>query len=210
MSKAPNPADPLSGPVRPHHHGNLRQALITASIQLLDAEGPSGLTLRKAAAKAGVSHAAPAHHFAGLPDLLTAVATEAFALFTEAMRGARQSAGDDPMARLEGICRGYIRFANDHAGLFHVMFLAGDVDRSNPTFLSTSETAYAELRLACLPFSRQAPDPDQQLEIAVWSLVHGYAVLGFGACDPKGFTPTPRPDFNGLLRRLVLPAGAAD
>lgn len=200
-SAIPEEASP--DPVRPHHHGNLKSALIDASIDLLNADGPAGLTLRKAAARAGVSHAAPAHHFAGLADLLTAVATRAFELFTTAMRHARQDAGENARARLEGICTGYIRFANEHAGLFHVMFLSADVDRSDPHFLRTSEAAYAELRLACLPFSRVAPNPDQTLEIAVWSLVHGYAVLGFGAPWRKGIGPTPPSDFRELLDRIL-------
>ncbi|NBN65858.1 TetR/AcrR family transcriptional regulator [Pannonibacter tanglangensis] len=208
MIAATTPASTLAAAPRPHHHGNLREALIAASIELLNAEGPAGLTLRRAAARAGVSHAAPAHHFAGLPDLLTAVAARAFDLFTEAMREARRDAGTDPMARLQGVCAGYLRFAADHAGLFHVMFLTGEVDRTNASLMATSEAAYAELRLACLPFSSRAPALDPALEIAVWSLVHGYAVLGFSDPRRSRFVLAEMPQFPELLGRLLADRGA--
>ena len=74
---------------RPHHHGNLRSALIDSGLALLANEGLAGLTLRRAAAAAGVSHAAPAHHFDGLPGLLTAIAARAFQLFADQMEAAQ-------------------------------------------------------------------------------------------------------------------------
>ncbi len=64
----------LNPPEKPHHHGNLREALIVAGIEILKEGGLPALTLRACAARAGVSHAAPAHHFDGLPGLVTAIA----------------------------------------------------------------------------------------------------------------------------------------
>ena len=68
---------------RTFHHGNLRQALLEAALDLLDAEGTAGVTIRAAAAKAGVSHAAPANHFKDRKALLTAVAKTQFELISE-------------------------------------------------------------------------------------------------------------------------------
>ena len=141
----------MNAPDRPHHHGNLRQALIDAGFSLLSEGGRAALTLRQAAARAGVSHAAPAHHFDGLPGLLTAIAAQAFARFTALMIAARDQAGPEPFDRLNGICAGYIAFANAHAGMFDLMFNAGDIQRADPDLQIQSFAAYSVLRDACLP-----------------------------------------------------------
>lgn len=187
---------------RPHHHGNLRQALIDAGLALLAEGGRSALTLRQTAARAGVSHAAPAHHFDGLPGLLTAIATEAFARFTAAMVAARDAAGAAPFARLDGICAGYLTFAKTHAGLFDLMFNAPDVNRSDPLLQSHAHAAYAVLRDACQPFATPSRPP-AEVETAVWSLVHGFALLRFTSPRPTSRPYTDIPDFSQLLRNLV-------
>lgn len=157
-----------------HHHGNLRAALITAALELLEEDGIAGLTLRRAAARAGVSHAAPAHHFDGLPGLLTATATRAFELFTASMVAAREAAAPDAMAQLQGVGAGYIAFARAHSGLFHLMFATPALCQTDPDLLAASAASYEVLRQACAPF---ASAPPEKLELAVWSLVHGYATL---------------------------------
>jgi len=183
---------------------SLRDTLITSGLALLEEGGSQGLTLRKAAARAGVSHAAPAHHFAGLPGLLTAMAGRAFALFHQAMEAQIAAAPDTPRARLEATCQGYLDFAAQHAGLFHLMFVSPEVNRADPELVPHSGRAYQLLREACLPFSATA-SPDVTLEIAVWSMVHGFATLGFrGGIDRARPIPEP-PDFNACLRRLVMP-----
>ncbi|MFA9231435.1 MAG: TetR/AcrR family transcriptional regulator [Microgenomates group bacterium] len=185
-----------------HHHGNLRQALIDAGFALLSEGGRSALTLRQTAARAGVSHAAPAHHFDGLPGLLTAIAAQAFAKFTAQMIAARDAAGLDPFARLNGICTGYIAFAKDHAGMFDLMFNARDLDRADPDLQLQSFAAYEVLRDACQPFA--TPErPGQQVETAVWSLVHGYALLGFATPRDYDRPFTQTPDFPRLLCDLM-------
>ena len=118
--------------IAPHHRGNLREALIVAAMALLTEGGIAGLTLRRAAARAGVSHAAPAHHFNGLPGLLTAIAARAFCQFGDAMELARATADPAPFAQLAGICTGYLDFATRHAGIFHLMFVSAEVDRDDP------------------------------------------------------------------------------
>ncbi len=90
----------------PHHHGNLREALIDAGLQLLAEGGPSALTLRRAAARAGVSHAAPAHHFDGLTGLLTAIAVRAYQAFSGQMIQHREAAGANDFTRWVGVCQG--------------------------------------------------------------------------------------------------------
>lgn len=187
----------------PYHQGNLREALIIAGMELLTEGGIAGLTLRRAAARAGVSHAAPAHHFNGLPGLLTAIAARAFQQFCTAMETVRDAAGADPFARLDGICTGYLDFAQRHAGIFHLMFVSAEVDRSDPDLGQASARAYLILRGACLPFAAAGATEDEPLEVAVWSLVHGFALLGFSQpnTQPRPFTNLP--GFGDLLARLI-------
>jgi AcrR family transcriptional regulator len=180
----------------------LRDMLIASGLALLEEGGIQGLTLRKCAARAGVSHAAPAHHFAGLPGLLTAMAGRAFALFHQAMEAEIARAEAAPRARLQATCAGYLTFAAQHAGLFHLMFVSPEVNRADPEVIPHSARAYLLLREACLPFSSSGV-PDVTLEISVWSLVHGYATLGFlGQIDRN--RPIPQsPGFDACLNRLM-------
>jgi AcrR family transcriptional regulator len=192
---------------RPHHHGNLRAALISAGMDML-AEGKV-LTLRQVAARAGVSHAAPAHHFDGLGALMTAIAARAFGEFAQAMTDARARAGNDPRARLSAVCAGYLDFAARRSGLFHLMFSDPAPDRANPDLARAAADAYGVLRDACQPFALY-PAPDETLEAAVWALVHGYAMLTLGQCALPRPHHTPPPPFAEMLARLLPQAQPSD
>ncbi len=180
---------------------SLRDVLIDAGMALLAEGGMPALTLRRAAARAGVSHAAPAHHFDGLPGLLTAIAGRAFAHFSEAMAAEARAADPDPFSQLLSICQGYLAFATTDHGLFHVMFVSPEVDRSHPELTPHSTRAYLLLRQACLPFAPPGATADLVLETAVWSLVHGYTALGFRPTDQGRFAPPP--PFDTLLREML-------
>ncbi|MET9865788.1 TetR/AcrR family transcriptional regulator, partial [Streptomyces sp. NPDC006386] len=109
---------------RPYHHGDLRRAILTAALDAIAVDGPSGLSLRDLARRAGVSHAAPAHHFKDRAGLLTAIAAEGFGLLATALREA---------ADLKEAGVRYVRFAREHPAHFQVMFApellrAGDLD----------------------------------------------------------------------------------
>ena len=84
----------MSKQKRPHHHGNLREALIIAGLELMEEGGPDALTLRKCAKRAGVSHAAPAHHFNGLTGLKAAIVARGHRLFSDFIRKAGAEASD--------------------------------------------------------------------------------------------------------------------
>lgn len=183
-----------------HHHGNLREALISASVALLQEGGIAGLTLRRAAARAGVSHAAPAHHFGGLPGLLTATAARAFELFTAAMVQSRDAAPPTAQARLLGVAQGYLAFAEAHSGLFHLMFNAPSLCRDDPALRVASAAAYQVLREACAPFA--APDP-VRMELAVWALVHGYAAIAPAPAEIAAQHGHPVSDFSDILLPVI-------
>src|SRR5438876_2931727 len=105
-----------------YHHGELKEALVAAGRKLLEEKGLRGFTLRECARRAAVSHAAPAHHFASLDDLLAEIATRGFHELTAAMAAEARRAGGDPTARLVGQGVGYMAFGAAHPMLFQLMF----------------------------------------------------------------------------------------
>jgi AcrR family transcriptional regulator len=190
-----------------HHHGDLREALISAGIDLMEAGGPAALSLRKCAAKAGVSHAAPAHHFNGIISLKAAIVARSYEIFAETMQAHRCDISE-PRARLAAICEGYLAFARSHAALFQFMFqpFPPDFAQINPPILAELEQhstlAYHELEQACAPFALIGGQ-EGGIEVMVWSLVHGYAMLF--ACTPEGRTPAGAPpDFAQILPDFPL------
>jgi len=192
----------------PHHHGNLRQALIDAGIELLETGGPAALTLRKCAALAGVSHAAPANHFSGLISLKVAIVARGHLIFAQHMRQSKEAAEPDPHAQLNAICEGYIAFAQEHRALFQFMFqYFGDTLEQSDEIAAkekgaAAEASYGILRAACAPFEHVNNEP-LNTESMVWSLVHGYAMLFSG----DGKSPPPEqhlPAFSDLLPTLTV------
>src|SRR4029450_4784355 len=107
---------------KPYHHGELRQALVAAGRKLLEEKGLRGFTLRECARRAEVSHAAPAHHFASIDDLLAEIATRGYQELIAAMTAEAGRSGSDPAARLVGQGVGYMAFAAANPVLFQLMF----------------------------------------------------------------------------------------
>ena len=199
---------PDKQPKKPHHHGNLREALIRAGLVLLEKDGPDALTLRKCAARAGVSHAAPAHHFNGLISLKVAIIARGHVLFAEMMRSACDRAEASPRGQLNAICQGYIEFSRTHSALFRFMFhphgeVPADIDATTRSELEQASFAsYDLLHRACMPFEH-AGDNALNTEAMVWSLVHGYAML-FGSPDGGQSPAGPIPQFASILPKLSL------
>src|SRR5262245_39666864 len=124
-----------------YHHGNLRQALTQAALELVREQGAAALSLREVARRAGVSHAAPAHHFGDKAGLLTALATEGFIRFTEAQRAGAARGGDDPMRRFGWLGWAYVMFAAEHAAYFEVMFRPELLRRDDAALAQASRAA---------------------------------------------------------------------
>ncbi|MFD8210635.1 TetR/AcrR family transcriptional regulator [Streptomyces sp. NPDC059695] len=149
-----------------YHHGELRGAVLAAALDVIAAEGPGALSLRDLARRAGVSHAAPAHHFKDRTGLLTAIAAEGYELLAAALAGT-------PGLRERGVR--YVRFAVDHPAHFQVMFQPELLRADDPDLLAAKERASAELRTGVADLSN-APDT-RTAGIAAWSLAHGFATL---------------------------------
>lgn len=190
---------------KPHHHGDLRSALIQAGIALLTEGGKNSLTLRKCAARAGVSHAAPAHHFDGLGGLRAAIAQEGFRLFRLSMLAARDNDNPSDMDRLKGICSGYLNFAIANPALFELIFSSAPMSTFEDGLQNRTNYAYEVLRDACAPFVPSHTDPII-IETQVWSLIHGYTHLymagRFGPIDPSQQSRGPLDAVMALLDSL--------
>lgn len=156
-----------------HHHGNLREALIIAGIELLDESGVAGLTLRKCAAKAGVSHAAPAHHFKGLKGLMTAIVTRGYELFTAEMIAHIEAAAADPMSRLGGCCKGYVQFSRSNKALASIIFNKANCLEDEPEWIEAADAAYQVLIDICAPLKHRF-DSAELTQIALWTMLEGY------------------------------------
>ncbi|MGW7431955.1 TetR/AcrR family transcriptional regulator [Streptomyces sp. NPDC054861] len=155
---------------RTYHHGDLRQAVLTAALDVIAAEGPAALSLRDLARRAGVSHAAPAHHFKDRTGLLTAIAAEGHDLLADALAAA-------PGLRERGVA--YVRFAVDRPAHFQVMFQPALLRGDDPDLLAARRRSSAELRAGIDSLTPAAtPTADARTAgIAAWSLAHGFATL---------------------------------
>ncbi len=193
---------------KPHHHGDLREALVIAGIELMEENGVDALTLRKCAARAGVSHAAPAHHFKGIASLKIAIMARGHSFFATAIAKEMTRTPPDPMAQLQAVCQGYLVFANRHNPLFQLMFNSSNTDLSTITpavaaeFLQNAHESYGLLKQACEPFEN-APGAANSTEITVWSLVHGFAML-FNKDSSRAAPTGPIPEFAKILAGLEL------
>jgi AcrR family transcriptional regulator len=158
---------------QPYHHGSLRQGLLEAAETLLERDGIGALTLRAAARQAGVSHAAPTHHFRDLAGLLSELAASGFVRFRNSLLAEAEAAG--PEGRLIGMGRGYVKFARSFPGLFLLMFRSERLDWSLPALSQAGAQAFALLNEG----EANAADPFQNLVAACtrWSLIHGLATL---------------------------------
>ncbi|MEP5153627.1 WHG domain-containing protein [Planktotalea sp.] len=159
-----------------HHHGDLRNALVQAGMELLTEGGVSALTLRGCAAKAQVSHAAPKHHFKDLAALREAVALECFVAFNQSLLDAIENGGSAPTEQLHSICRGYLDFAIKQPAYFDAIFSMGSLVSFSTDLGEQSPTAYETLAKVCSHFVTKERDA-LTVETQVWALIHGYSQL---------------------------------
>lgn len=167
-----------------YHHGDLANSLVAATVSLLETRGSAQLSLRQVAREAGVSHAAPAHHFGDKSGLLTAVAIEGYQLLREALLASQTPEGRSPEQRLLDAGYAYIQFALNHTAHFEVMFRPALTNSENPEYIAISLAAKEVLETCIRNFLlQQSPEvqiPEQQIQatvIALWSQVHGFANL---------------------------------
>jgi len=171
-----------AGATSPYHHGALRNALLEAAERVLERDGLAGLTLRAVAREAGVSHAAPTHHFGDLTGLVSELAAIGFRQFNAAMIDAGAT-GTMPMEKAMARAKAYVAYAQAHPGMYGLMFRTERLDYARPSLNEAAEASFAGLAGA-IGASRQeriehgALSLDQAAAIArAWSLVHGFTML---------------------------------
>ncbi|MEU7766949.1 TetR/AcrR family transcriptional regulator [Nocardia sp. NPDC049190] len=178
-----------------YHHGDLRATILATAAEQIATQGVDAVSLRDLARHAGVSHAAPAHHFGDRAGLLTALATEGFDLLTEQLD---RAAGDF----LE-VAVAYLRFAREHPGHFDVMYRHSLLHADDPNLQAARARSGAALRSGVSALQQGRTGEHQQAtQLAAWSLVHGFASLWReGALDSSALATDPDPE--AIARRML-------
>jgi AcrR family transcriptional regulator len=201
----------------PYHHGDLRRALLEAARAVLREQGPEGCSLREVARRAGVTHAAPYHHFPSREALLGALAIEAYAELDRAMAEAQAAAPAAPGAQLVAVGMGYLLHALRDPALFRLMtrpeHLAPPPEApacgaapGAAAEAASGEGPYGRLqRVLGALLGRPATPTDAHL---CWATVHGLALLALdgGLGLPPGEVPGHA---RGVIERLVAGLAAA-
>ncbi len=193
---------------RPYHHGDLRATLLATAAAWLDEHGAATLTLRELAKAAGVSHAAPYHHFAGIDELLAGVAELAFVRLGDALERAARRARSSADALLD-IGEAYVDVALAHPAQFRLMFGPTLLNKAaHPGLKRAADRAFGVLLDAA---TAHAPGRGLDIALAGWSLSHGVANLAIdGALTGLPLSGTQaaalrRLDAGALLRRMAAP-----
>ncbi len=184
------------------HHGDLRRALLTAATDVLIAEGASGVSLREVARRAGVTAAAPYHHFADKGALLAALAEDGFRALDEALDEAVCGIAD-PETRLGKMVSTYVRFACAHGPHYKLMF-PGDPAAGGEHLGQVAMASFQRLAFAVAAVRPEADHDEVRLSATMlWALCHGLATLRIdGVLGEEG----PLPAFEALVERAARTA----
>jgi AcrR family transcriptional regulator len=167
---------------RGYHHGNLKEALQRAALDLIAKKGPAGFTFADAARLAGVSPAAPYRHFRDRDELLSSIAQRGFEQFEQALAAAWDDGRPDTVSAFERVGKAYLAFARGEPAFYSAMFESGLPVDLNPALLAASERAFAVIRAAAERLAALAPagtprPPALMMALHIWSMSHGVASL---------------------------------
>jgi AcrR family transcriptional regulator len=184
-----------SGP-RGYHHGNLKEALIRAALELIAQKGPAGFTFAEAARSAGVSPAAPYRHFRDRDELLIDVARRGFDRFAVVLESAWDSGRPDAFTAFHCVGKAYLRFARSEPAYYSAMFEAGIPPEASPELQEAGQRTFAVLRTATERLVANIPagnrPPVLMMTLHVWALSHGIASLfGRGDAARRSFPMSP-------------------
>ena len=176
MREAGNAPDSVQ--TRPYHHGDLSRALVEAARRILEAEGPAGLSLRAVAREAGVSPAAPYHHFKDKAELLDAVAHEGWHALDMAIAEGRAKAAT-PREGVLGIGMAYVTFAQRNPQLYRLMYHVSRNRTAMPEHANEEKSGFNQVQCAIVDAGGDATDAlDLKLStIAAWCAAHGLAEM---------------------------------
>ncbi len=164
-----------------YHHGDLKNALIKAGVEILAKDGVGGLSLRKVALKAGVSHSAPYSHFADKQALIAAISTEGFRQLYERISEVVDKYSSRPEKQLVEAAWAYVQFAMDERDRFKVMFSGVlEKEKDYPEFVAESRRNF-QLIVRIIEINQAAGvlrnGPSDQVTLSAWGIVHGFIML---------------------------------
>ncbi len=178
----------LESAKKPYHHGGLRDALVAAGEQALAEMPLEQVSLREIARRAGVSHAAPKHHFATLGLLLGEIAARGFERFVAALdEAADRNPDQSPAARMQAMARAYLRFAMANPAVYGLMFGQRDAVERTPHLATAMFAAWEQLeaQVTAVVGAQKALHG----AMLVWSTVHGMAMLRLDSKMPPHLDP---------------------
>jgi AcrR family transcriptional regulator len=190
---------------RAYHHGNLKEALMRAALELIAEKGPAGFTFAEAARWAGVSPAAPYRHFRDRDELVSNVAREGFIEFERVLARAWDGGKPDPFAAFDRLGKAYLHFARSEPAYYSAMFEAGVPLDASPELTQAGDRAFAVLRNATEALVATMPaknrPPVLMMALHIWSLSHGIASLFARGDAARRALPMPAEE---LLEAAVL------
>lgn len=192
---------------RPYHHGSLREALLAEVAVVVREKGVGEVSLRELARRLGVSHGAPAAHFANKRALLTAFAAEGYQRLSAEVLRSLKNGPTDARDVLGTIGRAYVRFALRHPAHFEVMFRPELADPAAPVLRAASDAAFNLLRRTirqCAIEGRLGRRNPEHVAIAAWSLSHGFATLWMAGRLPARFTDHDVERLSGNVHRTFV------
>jgi AcrR family transcriptional regulator len=190
---------------RGYHHGNLKEALLRAALELIAQKGPAGFTFAEAARWAGVSPAAPYRHFRDRDELLASVALRGFQQFEAVLARAWDDGRPDTFTAFDRLGKAYLQFARTEQAYYSAMFEAGIPPATSPELREAGDRAFAVWRAAaeklCAHVPAKSRPPVLMVALHIWAMAHGVASL-FGRGDAARRTLPMAPE--ELLEAEVL------
>jgi AcrR family transcriptional regulator len=168
-------------PRKSYHHGDLKNALIKSGVEILSKEGIEGLSLRKVAQRAGVSHSAPYSHFPDKQSLIAAISTEGFNQLYNELDAVISAYPANPKRQLQQGALTYAQFALNHTDTFKIMFSGVlEKEKEYPAFVEISHKTFqrvVDVVKACQDAGLLHSTSSEMMAVAVWGQVHGIISL---------------------------------